>query len=325
MSVPPIDDRVLATAAEHVTTRVPTARPEDTAGAVRDGLIGARHESVADVVVLRDGRLEGLVPIAALLAAPASATMAALMNADPPVVGPGLDQEAAALRLLHSDDTGLAVVDGDGVFRGLITPHRMLAVLYDEHDEDLARIGGYMATTARARSAAEEGVWQRLLHRVPWLLVGLVGAMLAAVIVGSFEEQLRQEVLLAFFAPGVVYMADAIGTQTEALVIRGLAVGVGIRRMAIREIVTGLALGVIVAAAFLPLGRLIWDDGRVAVAVSLAFLASCAIATAVAMALPLVLQRLGRDPAFGAGPLATVVQDLLSLLIYFSITAAIVL
>jgi magnesium transporter len=62
--------------------------------------------------------------------------------------------------------------------------------------------------------------------------------------VGLFESELEEQVLLAFFVPGIVYMADAVGTQTEALVIRGLSVGVSIRRIMQREFVTGVLVGV---------------------------------------------------------------------------------
>jgi magnesium transporter len=65
---------------------------------------------------------------------------------------------------------------------------------------------------------------------LPWLAVGLLGAMVSAGIVASFEDELAHQVLLAFFVPAVVYMADAVGTQTEAVVIRGISVGVPVRR-----------------------------------------------------------------------------------------------
>jgi magnesium transporter len=143
--------------------------------------------------------------------------------------------------------------------------------------------------------------------------------MASAVIVGAYESELETKVLLAFFLPGVVYMADAVGTQTETVLIRGLSAGVGVRPVAGREIVTGLAIGVAVAIAFLLFALAAWGDERVAVAVALALLASCSIATIVAMVLPWAFQRLGTDPAFGSGPLATVIQDLLSILVYFAI------
>jgi magnesium transporter len=217
----------------------------------------------------------------------------------------------------------MAVVDAQGRFAGLIPPDRMLAVLLAEHDEDLARLGGYLAGTAQARLAAEEDVRRRLWHRLPWLLIGLLGAMAAAVIVGAFEHQLEQKVLLAFFVPGVVYMADAVGTQTEAVVIRGLSVGVKLRPILGRELLTGVMIGLVIGAAFFPFALLVWDDTGVAAAVALALVASCSIATLLAMALPWMFQRLGSDPAFGSGPLATVVQDLVSIAVYLAIATLI--
>jgi magnesium transporter len=69
--------------------------------------------------------------------------------------------------MVERHECSLAVVDDDGRFLGLIPPHRMLAVLLDEHDEDLARLGGYLAGTRRARGAAEEPIGRRLWHRQP--------------------------------------------------------------------------------------------------------------------------------------------------------------
>ena len=143
--------------------------------------------------------------------------------------------------------------------------------------------------------------------------------MAATAIVGGFEQQLETNVLLAFFIPAVVYMADAVGTQTEAVLIRGLSVGVTVREFARRELVTGVVTGALVGAAFLAFALVGWGDGAVAAAVALALFASCSIATLVAMALPWLFQRFGADPAFGSGPLATVLQDLLSIAVYLAI------
>jgi magnesium transporter len=311
-------------AAGHATARVPSAAPGQTAGQVLDGIVGRAFDCVDDVPVLDGGRLVGLVPVERLLSADRRTAITAIMDPDPPVVAPGVDQEVAAWRMVERGESSLCVVDGDGRFTGLIPPHQMLGVLLAEHDEDLARLGGFLRGTSRARQAAEEPVLRRLWHRLPWLMVGLLGAMASAVIVGAFEEQLEREVLLAVFVPGVVYMADAVGTQTEALIIRGLSVGVTVRRVVARELVTGLLIGLAVSAAFLPAALAIWGEADVAVAVSLALLASCSIATVVALALPWVFHRMGRDPAFGSGPLATVIQDLLSIAVYFAIATPLV-
>jgi magnesium transporter len=318
-------DALLGVAAGLATRRVPTAGADETAGAARAALAGSVYDSADDVAVLDGERLAGLVPIERLLAAPEDRPLVAIMDSDPPVVGPETDQERAAWTMIDRGESSLAVTDEAGRFLGLIAPQRMLAVLLAAHDEDLARLGGYLAGTSRARRAAEEPVLRRLWHRLPWLLVGLAGAMAAALIVGAFEDELQAKLVLAFFVPGVVYMADAVGTQTEALLIRGLSVGIAMRTVVRRELITGLILGVAVGVAFLPFAWLTWGDGRAAASVALALFASCSIATFVAMVLPWTFQRLGYDPAFGSGPLATVIQDLLSIAIYFTIAAWIAL
>lgn len=317
------DHDELHIAAAHVTLQVPIARPDETAKEARDALAGETFECADDVAVMTGRRLVGILPIEKLIAAAPDVRVAQVMDTDPPVVAPGTDVESIVWRMVDKGESSVAVVDGDGQFLGLVPPHRMLGALLAEHDEDVARLGGYLAGTRNARQAAEEPVRRRLLHRLPWLLVGLLGAMASAGIVGAFDEQLEAKVLLAVFVPAVVYMADAVGTQTEAVLIRGLSVGVGIRQVALREIMSGAAIGLVIAAAFFPFAFFVWGDGLVALAVAIALLASCSIATLVAMLLPWVFQRLGRDPAFGSGPLATVAQDLLSIAVYFAVAVPI--
>jgi magnesium transporter len=311
----------LRIAGEHATDRVPMARPDESAHAVRAAMVGVEFDCADDVAVLRGRRLVGIVPIERLMAAAPSARMAELMDADPPVVTPDANQELVAWEMVRRNESSVAVVDGGGAFQGLVPPHRMLSVLLTEHDEDVARLGGYMASTQRARQAAEEPVRRRIWHRLPWLLVGLAGAVLSAAIVGAFEQQLQEEVLLAFFLPGVVYMSAAIGTQTQTVLIRGFAVGASAGQVFRRELASGLLLSLTIAAVFLPIAYVGWGDASVALGVALALLASSVGATLVAMALPWAFQRLGSDPAFGSGPLATVLQDILTIAIYFGVAA----
>jgi magnesium transporter len=246
------------------------------------------------------------------------------MDNDPPIVHAQTDQEVAAWKAVQHGESSLAVVDHDGHLVGLVPPRRLLAVFLREHEEDMARIAGYLRGAETARTASEEAIGDRFWHKLPWLIVGLVGALVAADIVSAFEGELEKNVSLAFFVPGVVYLADAVGTQTEALVIRGLSHGVSVRQVMKKETITGVLMGAVLGLAFLPIGVWRWGDQDVALAVALSLLAACSVATVVAMAMPALFQRLGRDPAFGSGPLATVVQDLLSILIYFAIVSAVV-
>ena len=317
-------DALLGVAAEYATESVPVARRDHRVGEVRGQLVGRRFRCAEDVVVLESGRLVGLVSIERLLAADSNASLEEIMDPDPPKVAPDTDQERAARGMVDRHECSLAVVDADGRFLGLIPPYRMLRVLLDEHEEDLARLGGYLAGTARARGAAEEPVGQRLWHRLPWLLVGLLGAMGATAVVGGFEHQLEANVLLAFFIPGRG-LHGRRGRHPDRNRDDPGAGGRSHRSLgAPPRAGHGPLMGIVIGSAFLAFALVGWGDAEVAVAVALAMFASCSIATVVAMALPAAFQRLGTDPAFGSGPLATVIQDLLSIAVYLAIVVAVV-
>ena len=308
------------TAAEHATARVPVADPFQRVGDVRDHLIGQRYESASHIVVCEADTFLGIVTIENLLLAPADAKMESLMDRGAPIVAPGVDQEVAAWRAVRHGESALAVVDGHGHFVGMIPPRRLLGVLLSEHEEDLARSAGFLKTTSVARTASEEPVHRRFRHRLPWLLLGLGGALLAADLVGSFEAHLQLNVMLAFFIPGIVYLADAVGTQTETVVVRGLSLGIPMRRMVARELLAGILIGVALAAVALPFVWWRWNDGGLALSVGVSVFAACSTATLAAMMLPWLFDAFASDPAFGSGPLATVIQDLLSIWIYLSVT-----
>jgi magnesium transporter len=314
-----LDPPKLRIAGEHATDRVPVAGPDEMVDEVRAALAGRSFECADDVAVLAEGSLVGLLSLERLLAADAGVRVGDVMDADPPVVRPGANPEAVAWEMVRRGESSVAVLDATGRFVGLVPPHRMVRALLIEHDEDIARLAGYLASTQQARQAAEEPVSRRLWHRLPWLIVGLVGALASAAIIGVFERALSDQVLLAFFIPGVVYMAAAVGIQTQAVLIRGFAVGVATGQVLRRELASGVVLSLVVSVMFLPIALLGWGDPDVAFGVSLALCASSLVSTLVAIVIPLGFQRLGRDPAFGSGPLATVLQDLLTIAIYFAI------
>lgn len=211
------------------------ARPEQLVGDVRRAIVGRTFDRADDVVVVANDVLVGVVAIERLLAAGEGEAVRDIMDDDPPVASPHADPETVAWAMVRRGESSVAVVDNDGPFVGLVPPHRMIRALLTEHDEDVARLGGYLASTVRARQAAEEAVSRRLWHRLPWLLVGLAGAFAAALIVSGFRSELEDKVLLAFFLPGGVYMSAAIGTQTQAVLIRAFSAGVTMRETVGRE------------------------------------------------------------------------------------------
>jgi magnesium transporter len=325
-SGPPfVPERVtFETAAAHACTQVPMASPMSRIGDILQALVGQRYESATHIIVCDAGKFCGILRLEEVLAAPPDTLASTVMDTDPPVVAPGVDQEVAAWRAVQHAESALAVVDDAGRFVGLIPPHRLLAVLLSEHEEDLSRLGGFLKNTSMALHTSEEAILRRFWHRLPWLLLGLAGALFAADMVGWFERQLQDNVLLAFFVAGVVYLADAVGTQTETVVVRGLSLGVAIKQVVWRELLTGVLIGMALALVAFPLVYWRWGAKDIALGVSLSLLAACSTATIAAMALPWSFERFGVDPALGSGPLATVIQDLLSILMYFAIVTAIV-
>jgi magnesium transporter len=312
------------TAADHVVTDVPVFERGTSVGEVRESLIGRRFVSASDIAVCEGGILVGLVTIENLLAAEKGAELSDVMDADPPRVGHGVDQEVAAWELVHRGESSLPVVDSEGRFVGLIPPTQMLEVLLREHEEDLRRLGGFLHDTAQARLASSEPIGRRLGHRLPWLVIGLVGALASALLLQGFEERLAEQVSLAFFIPGIVYLAGAVGTQTETLVVRGLSVGVSVNSIVRSELLTGSIVAILLAATTVPFALLISGESSVAWTVVLAVLASCGTATITGIALPRLLTAIGQDPAFGSGPLVTIVQDLLSIVVYLALAVALV-
>lgn len=310
-----------ASAARHATRAVPLVDADQPVAAVLAALPSKRWDCASHVVVCRGERFAGIVTIESLLSAAPDHRMREIMDADPPLVAPGTHQQVAAWQATRRGEAALAVVDEHRRFVGLIPPDRLLAVLEAEHEEDLSRLGGFTHGLTRARRTGREPVLRRFRHRLPWVLVGLAGALQSVEIVGWFERQLQANLALAFFIPAVVYLADAVGTQTETVVVRALSVGLKLREMAGREVLTGLAIGALVAALAGPYVWFAWQDARLAVCIGLSLLLACTTATFTGVVLPWSLDQLALDPAFGSGPLATVIQDLLSILIYLTVAS----
>ena len=209
------------TASWHACTQVPTAAPDDLVSQTLDGMRGRRFDTAAAVAVLDNDRFVGVANIERMFAAPKGARVRDVMDSAPPVVAPDTDQEHAAWQAVQRS-TRPGRRRREGRFRGLIAPQQLLSVLLQEHDEDMARFGGFLHSVESTRATSLENVARRLWHRMPWLLVGLLGAMVSAGLMAAFEAQLDANLAVAYFVPGIVYLADAVGTQTETLAIRGL-------------------------------------------------------------------------------------------------------
>jgi len=312
----------MPTAAELMTPSIPRASPGDTVAGVMAALRRHLPEEVSHLYLVDDAsRLLGQVPVEVLITAPPETTLDGLRG-DPPVeVHPQDDAEAAALAAVERHEADVAVVDAQRRLLGSIPIGRLLALLHEEHVDDMLRLGG--VGPAHPLPIRKDGAVHAFQARLPWLIIGLVGGWLAAGVASLFEAALEREITLAFFLPLVVYMADAVGTQTETVLVRSLAYGrVPVMAQLAREGILGLLIGGTLGG-LAALGLLVWEgNGTLATVVGLTLLVTSVVATLMASLLPFGLVRLGADPALASGPIATVLQDLLSVAIYLSIATA---
>ena len=172
---------------------------------------------------------------------------------------------------------------------------------------------------------AKESVELMVEHRLPWLAIGLTGGILATLLVSSFEDLLTKNIHLSFFIPVIVYMASAVGTQTENVFVRNLArKRVKFSLYLLKEFLLGIILGVAFGFVTGIFAYLWFQTVETALIVGVAMFATMSIAPIVALVIPELLWKEHADPAIGSGPFVTVIQDLLSLLIYFFVATMII-
>jgi len=268
------------------------------------------------VYVVDEQGLEGRVSLRSLLLASPTARLAELRKEPKLRVHPEMDQEEVAHAFRQYDVVEAPVVDADGAMLGVITVDDVVDVIDEEVQEDLARIAG-----------TEEGTTTSVLHasgrRLPWLLVGLLGGLLAAIALSRYELSLREVVSLAFFVPVINAMGGNVAMQSSSIAVRGLAVGPGayhaIGRQVLKEflvsVLNGLVCGLLLAAVVA-----VWLKGPwLALLIGIALFTVILIATTVGALVPVLLDRLKIDPALAAGPFVTTANDVLGILIYLSL------
>ena len=163
-------------------------------------------------------------------------------------------------------------------------------------------------------------------RRFPWLFLGLLGGILATILSSRFENVLSENINLAFFIPVIVYMADAVGTQTETVYVRNVADGkLQFGKYLFKETALGIVLGIIFGICIGTFAYVWLGSFETALSVGLALWLTMTTAPIIALIIPALLNKIHNDPAIGAGPMTTVIQDLLSLSIYFIIASVILL
>lgn len=276
-------------------------------------------------VVDRDGELLDDVPLRAVLQSDPETRMRELMDEAVVTLEADQDREEAVQVMEDFEEYVLPVVDRDRHVLGVVTMDDVLRVARREETEDFHRLG--------ASEPLEEDYFgnsnlQIARRRVGWLLFLFLAGALSSSVVGLFEEQLAQVVVLVTFVPLLIGTGGNAGAQTVTTVIRALAVGEVEPRqvvpVALREVSVGLLVGVCLGAAAFGVGALIWGTGRgVALVLGLSMPAVCVLATGVAAAVPIGAARAGADPATVSAPLIATFVDVAGLLVYFGIATAV--
>ncbi len=256
------------------------------------------------------GKLTGVLPLRNLVLREPARELREVMKTGVETVLPGFDREEVARIFDKYDYLALPVVDEDDTLLGVITVDDVIDILRQENTEDMLEMVGISG-------AREESVWTpwnvSMQHRLPWLVVNLATAFLAAIVVSLFEGTIAKFAVLAVFMPVIAGQGGNSGSQTVALLVRGIALGQietgqGSRvlaKEALLGILHGLSIGVIVGlVAFLWNGSL-----QIALIVGVAMVLSMVVAGLAGVLIPVGLKKVGLDPALSANIWMTTITD----------------
>lgn len=314
------------TAGQYAVREVPIVTADMTIAAVEELLTKeSSHFVTINYLYVVDGlssrRLRGVLSIKEVFAQSPLMTVGAVMHTPAISVSPTTDQETVAYVALQHSLKAVPVVDRNGVFLGAVTSDHIIEILHAESIEDSLRLAGSQIFGDPVQNLMTGSWGLHLRKRLPWLVVGLGGGVLAALVVRAFESTLQEQVLVAAFIPAIVYIADAVGSQTQTLFVRALALDTALPmgRYFGREVVVNLCLAGILGLGMSVVTWLLLGDLLFAVVLGISVYVTVLVAMVTALCIPYGFNRLGIDPGVASGPLATIVRDVLSLFVYLSV------
>ena len=257
-----------------------------------------------------EGKLTGVLPLRGIVFREPGLELKEVMNRDVKTVPPEADREKVARIFDKFDYLALPVVNDEGFLLGVITFDDVIDVLRQEDTEDMLEMVGISG-------AKEESVWTPLnvsmKHRLPWLVVNLGTALLAAIVVSMFEGTVARYAVLAVFMPVIAGQGGNSGSQTVTLLVRGIALGeIGsdqVTRALVKETLLGLLHGISIGV-IVGLIAFFWQGSlKIALIVGVSMVLSMIVAGISGVAIPLGLKKVGLDPALSANIWMTTVTD----------------
>jgi len=291
---------------------------------IRDAIELARAgadeiENLQKIYVVGDeGVLLGYIDVLDLLIYPRSTPIRDAMKKNAVVVPVTMDQEEVAALFGKYDEFTLPVEDEAGKLVGRITVDDIIDVIEEEASEDIAHIAG---TTED--ELGEPSPVKISRTRLPWLITGLAGQLIAALIMSGYEAPLQKWFVLAFFVPLIVGTAGSIGIQAAVVVVREMALGqidvYHTGRRVWKELQVAMINGAILGS-ILFVAVYVWQrDIDLSVLLFGTLLIVIVAAAFIGASVPLLLQKWKIDPAIATGPFITVSNDIIGLAIYLSL------
>ena len=283
--------------------------------------------------------LRGFVTIRRLLLSRSDAVIGDVMRTDIRYVTAEVDQEEVVRVMERYDLVSLAVVDDKRRLIGHVTIDDAVDVIREEAEEDYLRLSGITGDEDQT-----DTVFSITRGRLPWLLLGMVGAVFAGSVIGVYEENIRRASVLAAFIPVVMAMAGNAGIQSSAIIVQGLASGevwsVNMLRRMGKEVYVAIANGLALAAVMIVAVLVVFDwmasmwpsfiiqapdPLRLATTAGLSLFVVVILAAVIGATIPLMLDRIGVDPALATGPFITTSNDIIGLLVFFMLAAVLYL
>ncbi|MCL5038766.1 MAG: magnesium transporter [Firmicutes bacterium] len=270
-------------------------------------------------VIDANGILVGVLSLRDLIVAPPSTFLRNIMHRQVISVAADMDQEEVARIVSKYDFLALPVVSKEGHLLGIITVDDVIDVIEEEASEDIYRL----AATSPEEKDFVLSSWERAKKRLPWLVGLLFGELLAGNVIKNFSGIIEVFTVLAFFIPVMTGEAGNAATQSLAVVVRGLATGEieleEIWQVVWKEAKVGLLVGA-VTGIVLAFVSYLWEGSPVlGLLTGVALVLNIFAAAILGGFFPVVIKRMGIDPAVASGPFITTLTDVISMFIYFSL------
>jgi magnesium transporter len=236
-------------------------------------------------------------------------------------VSPETNQEKAADLAVKHNIKAVPVVQNKKLV-GVVVTTQIFSILNRALREDIIHLAGIHKAHLEYENTMAVPLFKSIEHRLPWLLIGLLGITMAAVFIGFFEETLQKYLVLAFFIPAIVYMSGALGTQLQTLFIRDLAIlgeELKVRQYFIRQMLIGCLLGAVISVLVFIIISIFWQEPFIAAVIAISMFITLLVSAFTALLTTLLIKRFKWDPALGSGPFATIVSDVTSIVIYIAV------